>query len=702
MPGLSPLREALQGLIRVGIHAPEGLGAGELSSPNRRLRHVLASRLSMGVDPTSLDAPASAPIYFSQLEKTVANHSLQSASPQQWLSTLQNTPGVKKNELEWSGLQSWLRGRNSDVSREEVHNYVRNNGVDVGEVMLGGPQDAKIARVADYADEDAPYYDHDTRAEAEAAIEREHDEAISELGSEYESDAFHDSYEKPEWEIIPHHPDMPAGYEHPDPSQPDMFGDPVEDKYPPGFYISDMNGSVIRNGIRTSPEHGVLPEEYSPENAPTYHWGRDRHYGPHETEAKAQDALEEMLAHHRESEQQVFRQSDAAHRASQQARQEFIERYLGNDGYTYPGHDGEEETPTARGPKWRQYAVPGGRDYGELVLTHDNYGGEGGAYPSHFEDVEGARGKVLGHVRFDTRTDVNGKKTLLLHELQTDLHASGRTGGYRIQSDPADIRDARARADDAGDATLLAREELHAAAQDAVNAHPELLERLNFPPSVDPFNGGGAYDVEFVNRALGRSAMISSQHQLEAGHPALPALQRARHNWATAVQEMNEANRAHINLVRPDGAVPNAPFKKEIYHLMLKRMMRFAADTGHEQLAWVNGGWKNGRFSGSQKGSAFYDEMLPAAANEIGKKLGLKTGRTIVQDAASNLDYRDAAERKAMQNMHSIALSPETRKRISAESFPLWAATGGYYTLLAEALREAMAAKDQKSRDQGA
>ena len=77
--------------------------------------------------------------YFSQLERAVAASSLTRAPAKQWLATLRKTPGVKPAELEATGLTEWLELQDGPVTREAIAEYLKQNGVQVTETMLGAP-----------------------------------------------------------------------------------------------------------------------------------------------------------------------------------------------------------------------------------------------------------------------------------------------------------------------------------------------------------------------------------------------------------------------------------------------------------------------------------------------------------------------------------------------------------------------------------
>lgn len=82
--------------------------------------------------------------FYSALTQTVRDSKTKAASADQWWATISKTPGVKKEELEWTGLQDWLRlqaevkkanGEKDSIAQEEVLQYTIAKGVQVEEVV---------------------------------------------------------------------------------------------------------------------------------------------------------------------------------------------------------------------------------------------------------------------------------------------------------------------------------------------------------------------------------------------------------------------------------------------------------------------------------------------------------------------------------------------------------------------------------------
>lgn len=79
-----------------------------------------------------------APGFFSALTKTLKGLTAEKAHPQDWLGLIDNLKGVKKEEVDWSGVKSWLgqqyRNGVKSVSKEEVLRQIEQHQVEVHEV----------------------------------------------------------------------------------------------------------------------------------------------------------------------------------------------------------------------------------------------------------------------------------------------------------------------------------------------------------------------------------------------------------------------------------------------------------------------------------------------------------------------------------------------------------------------------------------
>jgi hypothetical protein len=76
-----------------------------------------------------------APIFYSQVQRAVEGLNLTKAPAEQWLKTLQNTPGVKQEELDWMGLPEWLAQQKGSITKDQLLEFVRANQIEVDEVV---------------------------------------------------------------------------------------------------------------------------------------------------------------------------------------------------------------------------------------------------------------------------------------------------------------------------------------------------------------------------------------------------------------------------------------------------------------------------------------------------------------------------------------------------------------------------------------
>jgi hypothetical protein len=176
---------------------------------------------------------------------------------------------------------------------------------------------------------------------------------------------------------------------------------------------------------------------------------------------------------------------------------------------------------------------------------------------SHFDEPN-----VLAHTRFDDRTSLDGKKTLLLEELQSDWHQKGKKVGYQ-------------------------------------NPAPTKLPDGIF---VVPENG----KFQVVNRE---------------GNPLLSRLFGSEQDAKTAAL-------THYGEGAGNPGVPNAPFKSDWHELVIKRMLRHAAENGYDRLAWTTGDQQAARYDLSKHiGRVTYDptDNTLQAFDPDGKNVLLET-----------------------------------------------------------------------------
>lgn len=129
---------ALKYAIENGLASPHDAKFGALTSTmfnDNRAGTALAAM-------TKSEKP-----FYSALERAVESLSQSKASGDQWLATLANKAGIKPEEVEFSGLGSFLKGK-GNVTKQEVQEYLKSNQVELGDVWNVAKDSVKPDKIA--------------------------------------------------------------------------------------------------------------------------------------------------------------------------------------------------------------------------------------------------------------------------------------------------------------------------------------------------------------------------------------------------------------------------------------------------------------------------------------------------------------------------------------------------------------------------
>lgn len=80
-----------------------------------------------------------APVFYSQLERGVDSIPQEKATAEQWQGIIKNlvNKGVRQDEIDWSGVKDWLKEQGGKVTKAKVVEFLRENAVEVKEVLRG-------------------------------------------------------------------------------------------------------------------------------------------------------------------------------------------------------------------------------------------------------------------------------------------------------------------------------------------------------------------------------------------------------------------------------------------------------------------------------------------------------------------------------------------------------------------------------------
>jgi hypothetical protein len=194
--------------------------------------------------------------------------------------------------------------------------------------------------------------------------------------------------------------------------------------------------------------------------------------------------------------------------------------------------------------KYQKYSTPGGKNYREILLKlPEDYLNEP-YITDHFADDP----NVLAHIRVSDFNTPDGKKVLLVDEVQSDWHQAGRSEGYKTGKEKAQGQ-------------ILSKE------YDAlIQRRKDLLKQAEEMPD------GGA---EFA-------ALIDEANDIT------PQLMRMQ-------TQMDELRSAAYR------GVPDAPFKKNWHELAMKRVLDYAAGNGYDTVAITPGSEQAKRYDLSKQ-----------------------------------------------------------------------------------------------------
>lgn len=267
-----------------------------------------------------------------------------------------------------------------------------------------------------------------------------------------------------------------------------------------------------------------------------------------------------------------------------------------------------------------EYAI----DEAARKLHHDN-----NTYSSqHFDEPN-----ILAHVRFNERTDADGKRVLFVEEIQSDWHQAGKKKGYNVTQEgrlPAGWRLERLSAEDAA--------------------------YMGVKPNDWVLIDADGQDVTTVPGNLDEGAATRAA--------------------------IDSAGDADVNLAelggQNSGKVPDAPFKTTWPTLALKRMMRWAAENGFDRIAWTTGEQQADRYDLSKQVDSV--RVLPHADGsfEVEARRG---GRPIIEkatDDAAGLEEligKDLA-RKVLEDAKNKPAGQDTPERLASWAKVVEAARG--------------------------
>ena len=490
------------GARMVGERMAENVAMGRPNLPSM----FAEPRASLfAVEPSPMAAPKpQAPVselgFYSATEQAALNLPRNKGTGQAFLNDLMKAPDVKKDELAWTGLDDFLKNK-PNVTKQEVQDFIANNKVDLQEVRLG-----------------EAFTEDPVGVSKRLAIFDRYEPEIQALYKEMDN---------PRYRLVNR-----------------------------GMGAEEYNrGVVLQNrGFRGEP---LTAQEQSELDGIL-----QRLDGNTVKEfANAEEARSVYLAM---SPEEKLQHSIRPVKSSTELQQEInllqVRRDIEADkAYVIP------EPAPAKHPRWQ---LAGGENYREILLklpkesptTNDIatklFGkemrflseAEKDAVVAEARRIEDTTPKdyisshfsepnILAHIRVNDRIDADGKKMLLVEELQSDWHQAGRESGYAPKN---------------AEAQLAASRDRMAERSNEIRRISNRMAELN-DSQLDEFN-----------------ALAQDRQRLQD-------LQNEEVEWGNRIYDAKNSG------------VPDAPFKDTWYQLALKRVMKYAADNGYERVGLTTG-----------------------------------------------------------------------------------------------------------------
>ena len=278
-------------------------------------------------------APVSDLGFYSAAEQAAMNLQRGKGTGQSFLNDLMKAPDVKKDELQYTGLNEFLKDK-PNVTRQEVTDYLSKNKVDVEEVTLGGD------KLEQFLDSERVKLSNLTPEKLSEALDMPPSYAVELLNNQKRQDAINTILE----------------------SQRSYYSGNLEDL--PGGGGAKFNQYQLPGGENYREILFKLPLKEKP-----------------------------------------ITDLD-------------IEKWYKN---TYAN-----DIVSDAGPNWRNRR----EDFIQEMTSSQREDRVGGGYiSSHFDEPN-----ILAHMRVNDRIDADGKKMLLIEEVQSDWHQAGREKGYKNKS----------------------------------------------------------------------------------------------------------------------------------------------------------------------------------------------------------------------------------------------------------------------------
>jgi len=660
------LTDKMQALLAQKKMATSAVDVGSINQQIGELQAQFKSLPAMGrvareVVVPEITAPVSNLGFYSATEQAAINLERSKGTGQSFLNDLMNAPDVKNYEIEAMGLDTYLKGK-TNVTRQEVQDFIATNKLDVQERQLGEnitEDPIGIAKRKAVFDKYEPQI-----------------RALDQEMQQYETNI-------------------------------------INARNLASKNLMETNAALNKENLFGS-QPAPTTEDYV-------------RYNLAKAESERVNKIPLNLNEFR-------KRSDALHDARDAEA---------NAAYVVP-----EPTPT----KYEKFQLPGGENYRELLLTLPNKpmdagmaaenfytqfvkrGGEAdwsqltpekqqivinsmspqarnaSAAPeyrsSHFDEPN-----ILAHMRVNDRVDAEGKKMLLIEEVQSDWHQAGRERGYSDPSkrfevfDPIDgkpiakfatIDEAKEFAKKSGPEFDYGKSEgvpdapfkdtwhqlaLKRAIKEAVDKGYDRIGLTTGKRQIERYTDELRQNVSEINFQTGAKLTPAESAEIKAFRQQqiyMTGTEKQRYEYLSGKEgapvNQDETLITAFNGSRPafTGKVKNGKFIEGPDKALGKTLEEVLGKSIAKQIEEKKTGNLTGDnlTIGGEGMKKYYDEVYPNYLNKLGKKYGAQVGETKINTGIDNLPAGSSVPTMKQEPVRYLDITPEMRKAIK-EGQPL-------------------------------
>jgi len=578
-----------------------------------------------------------ASIFTSPAQKAVREVGKEALPSQQWLKQLEGR-GVKKDELEWTGLLGFLKGKKGNIQKSEVEDFIEANKIDVQEVH--------------YAGKGAEEYPGELRSDwVEAQLNDRYDEfqavKIGDDPALVEEMDIQRSFDFEANKI-----DETVGYSTEDYVMTDPYGEYVRDSgggievYRSEDEAFEHMRNLLEDEADSIPDEelmemlgyggeygrgGVSPTKFSESNLQLPGGENYRELVLTLPEKKVPYTKEDIVPL-TESQLRIHNLARGGIRRSGEGDADKFYWFNTPDGLKkttkkkYKATDFLVDDPDAKfidtqikSPEEALEQVI--KEMNEVKKSQPMYTG------GHYDEPN-----VLSHIRFNERVDLDGNRTLFIEEIQSDWAQKGRKVGFSGEL-AAEIRD------------KLQKE---------------------FSQKQSQFEDAAKKYFEGVSEP-GRE-QNDLMHQINILSPTgLAKVLGVPNDEAAIIHSLPMEMGALDNRLAGTGesgiGIPRAPFLEDTNQwagLSMKRMVKWASDNGFDSIGWTTGKQQAKRYDLSQRiNEIHYSGSDLSALDHNGMEVIIKTG--VHPDDLADYIGKEAAEKLMKQPKTEVYKSRKVR-----------------------------------------